>query len=60
MNCKICESSKILKSIDFYIWILFLILKSRILDAGRWSSRPKYVAYVDETNKTLFWLTAAR
>jgi hypothetical protein len=25
-----------------------------------WSARPKHVAYIDETNKTLLWLTAVR
>jgi hypothetical protein len=30
------------------------------LNACGWSGRPKHAAYIDEANKTLLWLKAAR
>jgi hypothetical protein len=39
---------------------LILVFKVMHLNAQGWSARPKHVAYIDETNKTLSWSMAVR
>jgi hypothetical protein len=47
------------RSNKFKIYIHFMLgLKVMYFNARGWSTRPKHVAYVDETDKALLWSTA--
>ena len=48
---------------QYYVILILLVLlvfKIMYFKRLRWSALPKHVAYIDETNKTVFWLTAVR